>query len=120
MAECDNCVRGSDCKVREMYEQVKKNWGEGVRCSGYIDKNTPDGYQIKRTIFDEVLAADVEEVKTGQWVTKYNEHGYHKECSVCGARWMLDSQKHICIETPRCHNCGAKLKKEESDENNQD
>lgn len=65
-------------------------------------------------------AADVEEVKTGQWVTKYNEHGYHKECSVCGARWMLDSQKHICIETPRCYNCGAKLKKEESDENNQD
>lgn len=114
MAECDNCISGSDCKGREKYEQVKKYWGENVRCSGY--KSIPDGYRAKVTIFDEAPAADVEEVKTGQWVTRYNEHGYHKECSVCGARWMLDSVKHICIETPRCYNCGARLKKE--DENN--
>lgn len=63
-------------------------------------------------ILAEAPAADVEKVVTGQWVTKYNEHGYHKECSVCGARWMLDSVKHICVETPRCYNCGAKLEKE--------
>lgn len=79
-------------------------------------ENTLDGYRAKVTIFDEAPAADVVEVVTGQWVTKYNEHGYHKECSVCGARWMLDSVKHICVETPRCYNCGARLEKE--DENN--
>ena len=116
MAECDNCLDGADCKGREMYEQVKKHWGEDVRCSGYRDKNAPDGYRAKVTIFDEAPAADVEEVVTGQWVTKYNEHGYHKECSVCGARWMLDSVKHICVETPRCYNCGARLKKEDPEQ----
>ena len=110
--ECNNCVRGSDCAGREKYEQVKKNWGDGVRCSGYRDKNTPDGYQARATFFDEFPTTHTEEVKTGQWVTKYTKNGYHKECSVCGARWMLDSQKHICIETPRCYNCGARLEKE--------
>lgn len=113
MIECNNCVRGSDCKNRKDFEQVKKNWGEGVRCSGYIDKNTQDGYRAKVTIFDEAPAANVEEVATGQWVTKYTKNGYHKECSVCGARWMLDSVKYICVETPRCYNCGARLKKED-------
>jgi hypothetical protein len=115
MAECDTCIRGSDCDGREKYEQIKKHWGEGVRCSGYIDKNTPDGYQAKVSFFDEFPTTYTEEVKTGQWVTKYNENGYHKECSVCGARWMLDSVKHICVETPRCYNCGARLRKEEND-----
>ena len=53
--------------------------------------------------------AEVEEVKHGEWVTVYSENGYHKECSVCGSRWMLDSKEHVCKETKRCYECGAKM-----------
>lgn len=50
------------------------------------------------------------------WRTVFNKNGYHKECPVCGARWMLDSEKHICVETPRCYNCGARLEKEDEND----
>lgn len=51
--------------------------------------------------------------KQAHWTTVCTKNGYYKACPVCRAKWMLDSQKHICIETPRCYNCGAKLEKEE-------
>lgn len=57
----------------------------------------------------ELEKADVEEVKHGEWITIYSENGYHKECSVCGSRWMLDSKEHLCKETNYCPNCGAKM-----------
>lgn len=50
--------------------------------------------------------------KRGRWVTEFVPTGYFKKCSVCGARWMLDSVRHVCIETPYCHNCGVRLEKE--------
>ena len=53
--------------------------------------------------------AAYEEVRHGEWVTVYSENGYHKECSVCGSRWMLDSKEHVCKETKRCYECGAKM-----------
>lgn len=68
-----------------------------------------DGWNAVLKILEKEPTADVEEVKYGEWVTVYSENGYHKECSVCGSRWMLDSKEHVCKETKRCYECGAKM-----------
>lgn len=68
-----------------------------------------DGWNAVLKILEKEPTADVEEVKHGEWVTVYSENGYHKECSVCGSRWMLDSKEHVCKETKRCYECGAKM-----------
>lgn len=85
-------------------------------CESYSEHcfNSSDakGQDIADRILDDVVeipTANVEEVKHGEWVTVYSENGYHKECSVCGSRWMLDSKEHICKETKRCYECGAKM-----------
>jgi len=68
-----------------------------------------DVRKILRNFVNEAPTAEVEEVRHGEWVTVYSENGYHKECSVCGSRWMLDSKEHVCKETKRCYECGAKM-----------
>ncbi len=51
-----------------------------------------------------------EETSAPSWVPVFRVNGWHMVCSCCGARWMLDSVQHMCIQTPYCYNCGVKLK----------
>ena len=79
----------------------------------YLDTSEEAPMEGRKIAFksdvDKIPTADVEEVKHGEWVTVYSENGYHKECSVCGSRWMFDSKEHVCKETKRCYECGAKM-----------
>ena len=61
-------------------------------------------------ILDDVPAADVEEVKHGQWIC-HGDAGV-TECSVC------HNGVSEYVEYPRCMFCGAKL--DEEDENGRD
>lgn len=60
-------------------------------------------------ISDDVPAADVEEVKHGQWV--FDARTIVPRCSVCGEDAIAETV------SPYCPNCGAKLNEE--DENDQ-
>lgn len=75
-----------------------QSWEEGIR--------KPPEY-VERLLLESLHRGQ------GQWKeVVVNGVGYHKECSICGARWMLDSQEHICKETAYCYNCGANMQKE--------
>lgn len=75
-----------------------------------IGERTPPEY-VQRFVLNELK--NLTEGEAAHWVTVHDKGlGYHKECPACGARWMLDSQEHVCKETPFCHNCGTKLEKE--------
>ncbi len=50
-----------------------------------------------------------EEASAPSWVPVFKVNGWYMVCSCCGARWMLDSVEHMCIQTPYCYNCGVKL-----------
>lgn len=53
---------------------------------------------------------EIFEVRTASWhEIVSNGVGYHKECSACGQRWMLDGREYVCKETPFCPGCGAKM-----------
>ena len=79
-----------------------------IRVAGMPARWNDAKYSVLREI-SQAPDADVEEVKHGEWVTVYSENGYHKECSVCGSRWMFDSKEHVCKETKRCYECGTKM-----------
>ena len=51
---------------------------------------------------EETPTADVEEVKHGEW--KRQKQGFYFVCSVCG--------KAAATKGNYCHNCGAKMDKE--------
>ena len=59
-------------------------------------------------VFDRIPAADVEEVKHGEWILEREPNGepYCFHCSVCD-----DDFHYISIVTkyPYCPNCGAKM-----------
>ena len=52
----------------------------------------------------------LEDDSAPSWVPVFKVNGWYMVCSNCGARWMLDSVKHVCEQTPYCYNCGLKLK----------
>lgn len=66
---------------------------------------TPPSY-VQRFVINELATKQAAEWRE----VVVNGVGYHKECSHCGAHWMLDSSEHVCKETPFCPGCGAKMK----------
>ena len=81
-----------------------QNWHGGQRA--------PAPYVVP--MMEEILRREqAADSPTAEWrEVVVNGVGYHKECSHCGARWMLDSQEHVCKETPFCPGCGAKMTNE--------
>lgn len=61
--------------------------------------------------FDRVPAADVAEVKHGEWI----DMGDFILCSLCGATWLKEFESYygkatrLCVRTNYCPNCGAKM-----------
>lgn len=75
----------------------KRNTSYGVQFGG----RAKDFAQLT----DDIPAADVAEVRRGEWVE--DNYGYF-HCSECG--YEHDSPEYI---TPYCPNCGAKMDEEE-------
>lgn len=94
---------GSDSFDEEDFEAILERFGDDyfIGDSGKLEKteNNKEMQELR---------------EKAHWRTVCTKNGYHKECPVCRARWMLDSKKHICVETPLCYNCGAKLRKEDT------
>ena len=78
-----------------------QNWHGGQR--------EPAPYVVP--MVEEILRAEKDGgAKTASWrEVVVNGVGYYKECTACGAHWMLDSQEHVCKETAFCPGCGAKM-----------
>ena len=87
---CNNCVHYEACKA--MYQIAYKDF---------------NNYTFIRACELYKSAADVEEVKHGQWIEVDDGvligNGKHIECSKCGT-WRKDKQK-----LNYCPNCGAKM-----------
>lgn len=91
--------------------------------SRYIDADMleKDGWNMQRirqvSLTEMVLetkkptdfpTADVQEVRHGKWIDKYNDGDWH--CSKCGAIVEKDEQnRHNWY---RCYHCGAKMDEE--------
>ena len=61
-----------------------------------------------KSIIDDIPAADVEEVKRGEWI----ENGWNVVCSSCGVgKWKgyVPALQEAKEWMPRCPNCGAKM-----------
>lgn len=59
-----------------------------------------------------VPSADVAHVRHGRWIKKHDDVCYWHECSECGIKPPKDQWKNEW-KSPYCHNCGAKMDKEE-------
>lgn len=79
-----------------------QDWEGGLR--------TPPSY-VQRFVINELAEKQVAEWRE----VVVNGVGYHKECTACGTHWMLDSQEHVCKETPFCPGCGAKMESEDTE-----
>jgi DNA-directed RNA polymerase subunit RPC12/RpoP len=94
---------------------------EGART---IPENTwADGlYDAYKIIEEEVDAADVEPVRHGRWIDKSDdEYAYCEnvyQCSVCGEEWDFLEGTPNQNSYHYCPNCGAKMEKEESENEN--
>ena len=65
-----------------------------------------------QNIVDEIPAADVEEVKHGEWQNKLYyplTNSYYHICSVCG------KELKITFTDNYCPNCGAKMDEKENE-----
>ena len=82
-----------------------QNWHGGQR------EPAPYVVPMREEILRAEQAAETKVIMVAEWrEVVVNGVGYHRECTACGARWMLDSSEHVCKETPFCPNCGAKMK----------
>lgn len=61
-----------------------------------------------------IPAADVVEVRHGEWLLKHVGVGHYWECSVCHAPPNI----YITEDTNYCPNCGARMDKEDEHETN--
>ena len=81
-----------------------------------------DAETMQRCIeaMSRVPAADVEPVTHGRWIERMldNFRKYESACSECGARYIGNYDQYCePTEFSYCPNCGAKMDKEEDDEN---
>lgn len=75
------------------------------------------GCETDMGLIDEILAADVVEVRHGRWLTT-DAYPHHLYCSVCyktyakNAKWVNE----LDLPTNYCPNCGARMDKEDEHE----
>lgn len=84
-------------------------------CATEVPENKADIYD---DVFEEVYgemqripAADVQEVKHGEWIKEKPSAFVHWHCSVCGDCYYLDEPN-----AEYCPRCGAKMDGEEGEE----
>lgn len=95
---------------RAKVKELIKNFGKGAVEDGQKTLDPVDDIILLAGAVDLIPAASAAGVRYGKWNTVIkNGVGWWKECSVCGAKWMLNSSTHTCEETPYCPNCGAKM-----------
>ena len=68
-------------------------------------------YGIAITAIMEMPAADVVEVKHGEWHLLYNCANEGVYCSVCHKKVYKTDYANQKIKSPFCPNCGAKMDK---------
>lgn len=103
-------VTKTDYIDREKVKQLIKNFGKGAIEDGQKALDPVDDIILLAAAVDLIHTDEVAEVRRGKWNTFIeNGVGWWKECSVCGAKWMLNSSTHVCEATPYCYNCGAKM-----------
>lgn len=73
-------------------------------------------YGIAITAIIEMPAADVVEVKHGEWHLLYNCANEGVYCSVCHKKVYKTDYANQKIKSPFCPNCGAKMDKKEGAE----
>ena len=73
-------------------------------------------YGIAITAIMEMPAADVVEVKNGEWHLLYNCANEGVYCSVCHKKVYKTDYANQKIKSPFCPNCGAKMDKKEGTE----
>ena len=76
-----------------------------------FDRDTPEFRE--RAIYaisqiNNAPTADVQEVKHGRWVDRYNDGDWH--CSICGA--IVEKEEQTYRNWYWCYHCGAKMSKE--------
>lgn len=81
---------------------VMEDYGDGTSDWGFGREN------IRETL-NSVPAADVAEVRHGEWLLKHIGHGHYWECSECHTNPCI----YVTENTKFCPNCGAKMDLEE-------
>lgn len=81
---------------------VMEDYGDGTSDWGFGREN------IRETL-NSVPAADVAEVRHGEWLLKHIGHGHYWECSECHTNPCI----YVTENTKFFPNCGAKMDLEE-------
>lgn len=85
---------------------------QGKHTIGVMDANA----DINR-IISEIPAADVVEVKHGEWIEKETLYDVYYDCSVCGESFCFIEGKPTENLYKYCPNCGAKIDGERKADN---
>ena len=82
-----------------------------------LNKFAPEQYNaLVNMLIEKQLAADVVEVKHGEWHLLYNCANEGVYCSVCHKKVYKTDYANQKIKSPFCPNCGAKMDKKEGTE----
>lgn len=99
-------------------EMAVKEYIERVSLIKFVKQNTPNIHgdttmrSVERTLKNAPVAADVVEVRHGEWIYDFSLDGDDFYlCSVCGRQEVLNglcAERSPAIHYPYCH-CGAKM-----------
>lgn len=82
-----------------------------------LNKFAPEQYNaLVNMLIEKQPAADVVEVKHGEWHLLYNCANEGVYCSVCHKKVYKTDYANQKIKSPFCPNCGAKMDKKEGTE----
>ena len=91
----------------ERHEPITSEMDEIFRIASEI--RLAVGCNTSRECWELARKGDIQRVRHGQWIDKYNDGDWH--CSACGAIVEKDEQnRHNWY---RCYHCGAKMVNED-------
>ena len=100
---------------RKDAEEYIKNFGKGAISDGLKTLDPVDDIVSLARGIDMIPAADVAEVKHGEWIEHFNFGCWHYDCPFCDFGFATQIRNE---DTPNyCENCGAKMDKKEGAEN---
>lgn len=94
----------SDYISREAVTELIRNYGKGAISDGQKTLDPVDDIITLVKGLDLIPAADVAEVRRGEWIAETERQGNYSHCSKCGCRCAGYTPNYNY-----CPNCGARM-----------